>query len=333
MNGTKYPGMRFLVTGSSGFIGTNLCDHLSRVGAEWQGLDIAPPQQESHRARWRQVDILDYPALARTVAAFAPTHVVHLAARTDLHEKRHLEGYQSNIAGVANLAEALEATTSVRRCLYASSRLVCSLNHEPRHDEDYCPDTLYGESKVLGEQRIRRAKGMRHEWIIARPTSIWGPWSLAPHLPYGRFFKAIRAGHYVHLGPMDAPRLFGFVGNVNHQMLALLQADARTVSRGTYYLSDYETTTIRDWANRIADAMGRRRPMTIPGRLAMIAAQIGDLAKLAGYLEPPLTTQRLRNMQAATDNVPLDTMRAVAPQLPFSLERGIAETIAWLEGR
>ena len=53
--------MRVLVTGGSGFIGTNLIEQLSTAdNVEILNVDIAKPRNEKHNVFWRNVDIVDF---------------------------------------------------------------------------------------------------------------------------------------------------------------------------------------------------------------------------------------------------------------------------------
>jgi len=58
--------MRILVTGGSGFIGTNYIGLLLRNGqADFINLDIRPPRNMAHKSFWQGCDLLDAPALKR----------------------------------------------------------------------------------------------------------------------------------------------------------------------------------------------------------------------------------------------------------------------------
>src|SRR5271154_2141560 len=83
--GALGPAERVLVTGASGFIGTNLVEACLRNEIRVLNLDPLPPRNDAHHAVWEQVDPLDDIAVSSAVAAFAPTLVFHLGARTDLH--------------------------------------------------------------------------------------------------------------------------------------------------------------------------------------------------------------------------------------------------------
>jgi len=50
---------KILITGGSGFIGTNLIESLKGTDAKILSIDIEKPKIESHTWIWRQVDIRD----------------------------------------------------------------------------------------------------------------------------------------------------------------------------------------------------------------------------------------------------------------------------------
>ena len=79
--------MRLLVTGGSGFIGTNLMAYYIPKGIPLVNVDWNPPLDPGQRAYWKELDLMDRPVLEAAVKEFAPTHIVHLAARTDTNEK------------------------------------------------------------------------------------------------------------------------------------------------------------------------------------------------------------------------------------------------------
>ena len=90
--------MKILITGGSGFIGTNMVEHFVNKGDEVLNIDWNAPQNSDHQKYWENVDILDYAKLETAITKFAPDYVVHLAARTDLYGKT-LDDYKSNTVG------------------------------------------------------------------------------------------------------------------------------------------------------------------------------------------------------------------------------------------
>lgn len=322
---------KVLVTGGSGFIGTNLVNALLNLNKDVLSIDIEEPKVREHRSVFKQVDILDAVSLSNVLKAFSPRFIVHLAARTDLHEKSDINGYQANIAGVKNIIEAIRKLSSLERCVFISTKLVCPTDYVPQSSDDYCPDTLYGKSKVLGEELIKKSDDLSCTWCIARPTSIWGPWSMAPHIPYGKFFQMVARGLYLHPGKYDPPRSFGYVGNSVFQIIKLMDAPGNMVHKKVFYLSDYEKYTIRQWANLISLKTRNKTVSGLPEFLVQLAARCGDLLKYFGYSEPPFSTFRLKNMRADTSSVPLEEMKEITGALPYTLVQGVDETLHWLK--
>jgi nucleoside-diphosphate-sugar epimerase len=322
-----YDTKRVLVTGGSGFIGTNLVESLLGAGTAVLSIDLKKPLKKEHEKVFRPVDILDSDLLMATFSDFLPTHVVHLAARTDLHETRDLSGYDTNIGGVRNVISAVSHNSSVQRCIFASTKLVCPTDYTVTSTDEYCPDTLYGQSKALGEQIVKNSVAMKCAWCIVRPTSIWGPWC---YIPYGRFFHMIKRGLYFHPGNIHPPKSFGYVGNTVFQIERLLAADDSRIAGKVFYLSDYESFTIKDWADTISLKWTNRPVRTIPCSFARVLAWGGDLLKHCGIKEPPFSSFRLRNMWADTTGIPLDPTKQIAYPLPYSMEQGVEETIAWM---
>src|SRR5919108_3843025 len=93
---------RILITGGSGFIGTNLVEHFRAEGAALLNLDTRPPRNRAHAPCWRKMDILDAGSVKDAFKEFSPTHLVHMAARTDLGGLT-IVGYGPNTGGASHL--------------------------------------------------------------------------------------------------------------------------------------------------------------------------------------------------------------------------------------
>jgi nucleoside-diphosphate-sugar epimerase len=319
---------RILVTGGSGFIGTSIVQgHLS-LGDEVVNVDAVAPRNLAHKPQWVQLDICNVAALHELVQRVQPDFVYHMAARTDL-EGTSESHYLANIDGVANIVSALGRVTTLQRVVFASSRLVCKIGYCPTDDQDYCPTTPYGSSKVRGEQIVRSSRLPPAKWTIVRPTSIWGPWF---DVPYKNFFLAIARGVYFHPNRMRISKSFGFVGNTVFQLRQLLQAPSEKVGGKTLYLADYPPIDVLQFATAIQHQIGARRIRTLPFSVLRMLATVGDLLKSAGWEDPPLTSFRLANL--TTDMVhELTDLEHVVGALPFSVREGIRETVQWLRAQ
>ena len=315
---------RVIITGGSGFIGTNLVSLLQQLGHEVFNLDIKPPAPAADRVRWRQVDICNRSELNAAVAEIAPQSIVHLAARTDLNGST-LADYGANTAGVQNMIDAA-ANASVGRVLFASSRLVCRIGYQPQTPLDFQPTTPYGESKVAGEKLVRAAVGVPFEWAIVRPTSIWGPWF---HIPYRNFFDAVRDGRYMHPRGVRVRKSFGYVGNTVHQLFQLLQAPREAVHGQMFYLADYEPIEVLDWGQRVQKAFGATPIRQVPISALRVAAGVGDGLSWLGWKNVPLTSFRLDNLVTEMLH-DTGSLREVCGVLPFDIDTGVDATVGWM---
>lgn len=314
---------KFLVTGGSGFIGTNVVEYLVSTGKyEVLNIDSVEPKNDAHRRYWKNVNICDKAAVVAAVTEFNPTYVLHLAARTDLMGAS-VEDYDANVTGVENMLCALDGLKNLKRAVFTSSMLVCRVGYIPTHDEDYSPSTFYGESKVKTEAIIK-AHNPAYCWSIIRPTSIWGPWF---GVPYANFFKMILAHTYVNMGKKACTKTYGYIDNAVYQIMALFTADEERVNGNVYYIGDYEPYNISEWAKEVGKEAGVYIP-TVPFFLLQAAAFVGDVLKKI-HIPFPMTSFRLKNM--TTDNVVnTENIREIAPHLPVSRVEGVARTVKWL---
>jgi GlcNAc-P-P-Und epimerase len=322
-------GRRVLVTGGSGFIGTNVVEAFVRDGWVVRNVDIVPPKDPAQAPSWQKLDILDGDALRKAFATFRPELVIHLAAKTVLNERTTLDHYAANIQGVQNVIDAVQAAGSVDRTFFTSSRLVSRLGYVPKDDTDYQPSTLYGLSKVRGEQLVRSAPAGLGRWTILRPTGIWGPWF---GVPYRDFFNTIKHGRYVHPAGRDARKSYGYVGNTVYQLQRLAARPPSDVHGRTFVVADYPAVSVKAWAESIQEALGARPIRSVPVPLLKGAAIAGDAIERLGRGHAPLTSFRLNNLVSdmVYDTGPLETL--VGP-LSYTLTQGVERTVAWLDSR
>ncbi|MBI3130025.1 MAG: NAD(P)-dependent oxidoreductase [Acidobacteria bacterium] len=319
---------KILVTGSSGFIGTHLLHHLEELGYQVFGLDLKTPDDRFIKVH-HSCDLMDRVAVIRTLQTVQPDAVVHLAARTDLNGATDGD-YPVNSIGVANLAEAIRQTSSVKRCLFTSSQLVCRVGYLPAHDEDYCPPNPYGASKVHTEQEVRSHDGGGAIWCLLRPTTIWGS-GMNAH--YASFFRHLKKGHYFHPGNKDLYKSYGYVGNTVHQIERFLSAPPESIHRKVFYLADYEPLSLPRWINAIAVAIGKQPPPSIPLWICRALAAIGDGIGQVGLEKLfPLNSFRLNNILAEYV-YDMSRTREICGELPWTMTDGIRDLTAWIEGQ
>lgn len=317
--------MKVLITGGSGFIGTNLVSHYLMNGAEVINVDTCPPRNKLHLSQWRDLDINSKNSLADLVLKFDPDYCFHLAARTDL-QGSSISDYLTNTLGVENIVFALNQCSNLKLAVFASSMLVCKIGYHPKNWEDYCPTTPYGESKVIGEKIVKETDYIKFPWLILRPTSIWGPWFGEP---YRNFFTLISKNGYFHPGNLIIRRSYGFVLNTIYQLSKVQQFNGGGLLYKTSYLADYSPIDLLSWATSIQQSMKTRSIKSVPIQVFQAAAKFGDFLKIIGYKEFPMTSFRLNNM--LTESVfEMDALQSLTGRLPYSYQDGVRITCDWL---
>lgn len=177
--------MRFFVTGSAGFIGSNLVDRLSSDGHEVIGYDNFSTGQEAFLEKAHQSpnfklvhgDTLDLPAL--THAMTGCDFVFHLAANADVrfgveHTRNDLE---QNTIATYNVLEAMRAKGIKRLAFSSTGSVYGEATVVPTPEDAPFPvqTSLYGASKLAGEGLIAAyCEGFGFEARIFRFVSILG---------------------------------------------------------------------------------------------------------------------------------------------------------------
>lgn len=314
---------KILITGGSGFIGTNVVDYYVCKGWEVCNVDIVEPRDEEARELWRPCDITDYDVLKNVVLSFTPDFIIHLAARTDL-EGATMDDYSANTIGVENVLKVAAMLPELKKILITSSMLVCHTGYIPKNQFDYTPTTAYGESKVITEKIVWQ-NPPHCDWAILRPTSMWGPWF---GVPYRNFFDMVKAGLYFHIGHRSCTKTYGYIENTTYQIDQILTSPTLDTDNKVFYLGDEPPIFIEEWANQIASVLGRKVPR-VPFILIRLAAVFGDVLSKVG-IHFPMTSFRLKNM--TTDNiVNLGNTQEIAPHPPVDRMTAIRRTLEWME--
>ena len=159
--------MPTLVTGGTGFIGSNLVKVLVEKGHRVISLDIAPPDPLVRRylgprfedITWLQGDITDRPAVLDLAGSHAIDKIAHAAVYTVVLEEVERQQadriFDINLAGTVNLLE-LAAAVDCARFVYVSSGGVYEALRGPgvvlrETAEMVPPRSIYSVSKYASE--------------------------------------------------------------------------------------------------------------------------------------------------------------------------------------
>ena len=313
-----------LITGGSGFIGTNLQELLLSKNINFLNLDIHPPTNVAHTPHWKKGDIMDPNSLSDIFNTYKPTVIVHLAARTDT-ASAVLEDYKVNYEGTDFLVREIQKHPSIKRAVFASTQYVykdCA-NPFPISDDSYKPHTVYGLSKKMSEEIVRKAN-LNCIWTIVRPTNVWGPW----HMRYPeQLWKYMDRGLYFHPTKKIVVRSYAYVKNLNHQLLNILNEGDSVVDKKTFYLGDLPIDSniwLQEWIKQLRNGSLRH----IPSAFMYLAAKVGDTLNKIG-IKFPMYSVRYYNM--LEDYIaPTNITVAQFGTYNNALSENIRETIDWL---
>jgi GDP-4-dehydro-6-deoxy-D-mannose reductase len=161
--------MRAVVTGASGFVGTQLVEHLRERGDEVFGFD-------------RERDVTDEASVREVFASFRPDVTYHLAALTHVGDSwKHAEEFtRVNVVGTQRVLDvAFNMVPNSTTIVVSSSEVygVVSEADQPlRETFRVAPANPYSSSKVEAERVSRDAWSVRRQRVvIARPFNHIGP--------------------------------------------------------------------------------------------------------------------------------------------------------------
>lgn len=315
--------MKVLITGASGFIGTNLLEDLLQKGYQVKNIDIQEPKIKQRADVWEKIDIIKYDEFEKGILDFDPDYIVHLAARTDLDGK-NIGEYEANTTGVQNLMQIIKKCKHLKKIVITSSKFVTKNGYQVKNQFDYCPHTVYGESKVITEKMVWENQP-NCDWCIIRPTSIWGPWFGEP---YRNFFNMVMKRMYFHIGRGKCYKTYGYIGNAIYQIEQLLFKDTLDQNNKIFYIGDEPAYEINEWADEIASELGFKVP-TFPAWIVKCLAKFGDFL---GFFKIHFPMQSFRYYNMTHDGVnDMSNTYQIAPDILYTRLEGTKETLRWIK--
>jgi 3beta-hydroxy-delta5-steroid dehydrogenase/steroid delta-isomerase len=267
---------RVLVTGGSGFVGTNLVTELLDRGHEVRSFDRAPSPLPA-RERFQTVvgDITDATDVAKAVEGIDT--VIHTAAVIDLmgggSAPARERSFAVNVGGTKNLVRAAQKA-GVKRFVYTASNSVVMGGHPITGGDETLPYTqrfadLYTETKVVAEKFVLSQNGEGGLLTCSiRPSGIWGR---GDQTMFRKLFESVLKGHVkVLVGSKDVKLDNSYVHNLIH---GFILAGEHLVPGGSapgqaYFVNDGEPINMFDFSRPVIEACGERWPtFRVPGRL------------------------------------------------------------------
>ena len=316
---------RYVVTGAAGFIGSNLVKGLNARG-ETDVIAVDDLRQGDKFRNLVDLQIADYVDAADFYTRFAQGHygrveaVFHEGACSDTMESNGQYMMANNYTLTSDLFDACERQRT--RLLYASSAATYGgspvFREEPANER---PLNVYGYSKLLVDQRLRRDAGLqferaRQQLVGFRYFNVYGPReqhkgrmaSVAFH-QYHQFNAEGQVklfGEYGGYAPGQQERDFVFIDDVVAVNLWFLD---HPEARGLFNLGTGRAQPFNDVALSVVNARRSAR-----GEPAMTLAQ-AVAAELITYVAFP---DALRGKYQCHTQADLSALRAVGCQHAFA---------------
>jgi len=304
--------MRFLITGSAGFIGFHLTQRLLADGHAVLGIDGMTPYYDPALKRRRhellaafpqfaarELMLADRARLADAVAEAAADVVVHLAAQAGVrYSAENPRAYiDSNIVGAFNLLETLR-THPCKHLLLASTSSVYGANAQQPFEEHHCSDrplSLYAATKKATEVIAHsHAHLFGLPITVMRLFTVYGPWG-RPDMALFKFTANIIAGTPIEVyGAGKMTRDFTYVDDVVEAICRLADrppavqpADTANAPYRVVNIGNGSPVGLEDFIATIERVIGRRAVRRLlpvqPGDVPATFASTAVLEALTGF--------------------------------------------------
>lgn len=292
--------MKVYITGIAGFIGFHAANALHALGIPVAGVDnfnaYYDPSLKRKRAKIlqdqgievKELDICD-PVLESHIAAFQPTHLLHLAAQAGVrYSLENPSAYvQANVQGFLQILEFIRKNPPVI-LVYASSSSVYGLNSKlpySVHDTTDQQASFYGVTKKSNElmaANYAHVFGIRA--IGLRFFTVYGSWG-RPDMALYKFTSAILEGRAIDLyndGKMQ--RDFTYIDDIIAGIVACLKY---TGEKTLFNLGNHTPVFLLRFLEVIEGALGKKAVKNLlpmqPGEVFATYADIEESKKELGF--------------------------------------------------
>lgn len=291
-----------VVTGGAGFIGSHLCEALSKRGDRVVAIDnlndfYDPAIKRGNLAalsklpsfRFVEADIRDRKRMAAEIGSARPDAIVHLAAMAGVRPSTENPSLYAdvNVMGTVALLDAAVGA-GVKRFVFASSSSVYGNNEKAPFSEDDRVDepiSPYAATKKAGELIVH---SYSHLHGLAAPClrffTVYGP-RQRPEMAIHKFARLILAGKPLPVfGDGSMRRDFTYIDDIVDGVVRSLD---RASGYRIYNLGESRTVTLTELIAALEKALGRKatieRMPEVPGDVKVTYADVARARKELGY--------------------------------------------------
>ena len=288
-------GIKYFLTGATGYIGDALCRRLLNDGNEVVALYRTEiPLFQHENLHWVKGHLEDPDSLFRAMEGC--THVFHCAGLARQWHPDKNAFYKINVAGTENVLQAA-ATHKIEGLVFTSSAGVIGKSMGVPMTEDDARlepfDNDYDLTKHLAEEKVRQF-ARNHQAVIVNPSGVFGPGLPSPSNPISKTLKNyIENPFYFVPGNGESIRNFVFIDDVvNGHLLAMEKG-----SSGERYIIGGENISFNELFGHFEKLTGLKRiRVTVPeGIFKVISPLVLGISKLMNK-EPFITPAWARRL-------------------------------------
>ncbi|OGF69626.1 hypothetical protein A3H65_04025 [Candidatus Giovannonibacteria bacterium RIFCSPLOWO2_02_FULL_45_14] len=258
--------MKVLITGATGFIGSELTRRLVEEGKDEIGVIVRTASSKDHmyaisdfasRIQIYHANFTDWHAIKKAISDFSPNYIIHIGARTEVRhsfENPH-EFNETNYLGTINLIHAALQVPDFKKFIFASSMEVYGYQPEKKPFKEKLPlhpGSPYSVSKAACEYYIEMAgKIYGLPYLISRACNTYGRRYNAGYI-VEYIITSMIAGKDVYLGTPDAIRDLMYVDDHVNAYYTLLRS---SVTNQTFNFGTGNQKVVREVAELIKNKL------------------------------------------------------------------------------
>lgn len=320
--------MKIAVTGATGFIGVNLCNHLEKAGHKVVGIVRSTEKGKALLASTIQLvsgDLNDQDSLQRGFQGC--DGVVHLAALFNNPENSWDDYRDTNVNAVERVILAAREA-GVKRVVHCSTVGVAIGKGSPPYDETSSYNApewdKYETTKCEGEKLAlsyaRQPDGP--QVVVIRPAQVYGPGDRNK----AKFYKMVKKG--VLINPGKTLKHLIYVDDLSAAFeLAMIK---KGIDGEIFTIAGDEITPLKDLILIVGQALGVAKPkIYLPSTpIVMVAAVVENVFNIIGK-KPPIFRRSMDFFRKSVSFNPEKAKKVLDFSAKTSVTEGVQNTARW----
>jgi len=319
--------MKALVTGTTGFIGSHLAEHLLA-----KGYDVRCLVRKTANLRWLEGKpfelvyggLSDMGSLAEAVKGV--DCIYHVAGLTAAKSRE--EFFKGNRDATRNLLEAAgEHGKAISRFVHVSSQAAVGPSPTAKPIDEtspYHPITAYGESKKAAEEAVQKFSSV-FPITIVRPPAVYGPRDVGIYT----FFQTMKSGLLPIIGFNEKLVSLVYIRDLINGFV--LAGESDKAEGQTYFISSEKLYTWGEVGDVTKFVMNKKAvTLRVPHAIIYAAGGISEVVGRFRDKPPIFNYEKARDItqQYWTCDVS-KAERDLEYHQKIDLETGIRETVEW----